>query len=412
VPRLILPWRGYAGNLWLPRRNFYDAVGMALKSLVVCADDVTTHVLRGILEALGLAVEVCSAASQVPGKLAHIRYDSVVVDCENEPEALEILRQVRSSPHCSTALIIAIAAPQNNVRGMFALGINFVLYKPISEDRAWSSLRAARTLMQREKRRSGRVAVHAPVSLDYANVENVPATLVDLSEEGSALQSEKKLPPDCRVYFQFALPGHTSLIRLSAELVWQDATGRVGMRFVNVPTTSRRVLRNWLASNAPSTVSSAPKVPRPAESIAKATAAVPAAPPPAPQPESGLARLRANPGNRRTQSRHACRLGADVFRVGTSVPNRCSLSDISSGGCYVEMPTPFPVGTHVEILVRTQDLKIRVQGVVQAVHPGFGMGVQLTLKTAEHHDHVQSLIRLLEQAQESEVGSRTDPWMG
>jgi c-di-GMP-binding flagellar brake protein YcgR len=266
--------------------------------------------------------------------------------------------------------------------------------------------------MQREKRRSGRVAVHAPVSLDYANVENVPATLVDLSEEGSALQSEKKLPPDCRVYFQFALPGHTSLIRLSAELVWQDATGRVGMRFVNVPTTSRRVLRNWLASNAPSTVSSAPKVPRPAESIAKATAAVPAAPPPAPQPESGLARLRANPGNRRTQSRHACRLGADVFRVGTSVPNRCSLSDISSGGCYVEMPTPFPVGTHVEILVRTQDLKIRVQGVVQAVHPGFGMGVQLTLKTAEHHDHVQSLIRLLEQAQESEVGSRTDPWMG
>jgi hypothetical protein len=50
--------------------------------------------------------------------------------------------------------------------------------------------------------------------------------------------------------------------------------------------------------------------------------------------------------------------------------------------------------------------------VVQAVHPGFGMGVQLTLKTAEHHDHVQSLIRLLEQAQESEVGSRTDPWMG
>jgi hypothetical protein len=49
--------------------------------------------------------------------------------------------------------------------------------------------------------------------------------------------------------------------------------------------------------------------------------------------------------------------------------------------------------------------------VVQTVHKGFGMGVKLVLKTAEHHDHVQTLIRLLEQAGEnSEVSSPQDPW--
>jgi len=258
--------------------------------------------------------------------------------------------------------------------------------------------------MQREKRRSRRVAVHAGVKLDYANVENVPATLIDLSEEGSAVQSQKKLPPDCRVYFQFALPGHTSLIRLSGEVVWQDSTGRVGMRFLNVPTSSRRVLCNWLTANQPATVSAAPQVPRP-EAIAKLT-------PPAPEhAESLSSRLRAKPGNRRTQSRHACRLGADVYRAGIPVPNRCSLTDISSGGCYIEMPTPFPAGTHVEIVVRAEQMKLRVQGVVQSVHSGFGMGVQLTLKTAEHHDHLQSLIRLLEEsANASELAPRNDPW--
>jgi hypothetical protein len=256
--------------------------------------------------------------------------------------------------------------------------------------------------MQRERRKSTRIAVHANAALDYANVEKVPATLIDLSEEGTALQSEKKLPPDCRVYFEFALPGHTSLVRLSGELVWQDFTGRVGMRFVNVPTSSRKVLRNWLTTNAPATIATAPQVPRPAETIIKTVL---------PTPESGAARLRSAPGNRRTQSRHACRLGADVFRMGVPVPNRCSVSDISSGGCYVEMPTPFPVGTRVEIVVRTQTLKLRVQGVVQTVHKGFGMGVQLVLKTAEHHDHVQTLIRLLEQSGESsEVSSPQDPW--
>src|SRR5437870_5008630 len=197
---------------------------MSLKSLVVCADDVTTQVLRHILETLGLTVDQCLGASEAHAKLADARYDSVVLDCENEAEALDTLRQIRSSSLNTGTLVVAVAGKENNVRQMFALGINFVLYKPISEDRAWSSLRAARSLMQRERRLSRRVPVHAKVSLDYSNVENATGTLIDLSEEGSAVQSEKKLPPDCRVYFQFALPGHTSLIRLSGEMVWQDST--------------------------------------------------------------------------------------------------------------------------------------------------------------------------------------------
>jgi CheY-like chemotaxis protein len=373
---------------------------MSLKSLVVCSEDATTQVLRQILETLGLTVDHCLNAVDTHAKLADSRYDSVVLDCENEAEALDTLRQIRSSSLNTGTLVIAVAGKQNNVRQMFALGINFVLYKPISEERAWSSLRAARSLMQRERRRTARVAVHANASLDYSNVEKVPATLLDLSEEGTAVQSEKKLPPDCRVYFEFALPGHTSLVRLAGEVVWQDFTGRVGMRFVNVPSSSRKVLRSWLATHAPATVAAAPQVPR-HETILRTALPTP--------PESGVARLRNAPGNRRTQSRHACRLAADVFRTGVPVPHRCTLSDISSGGCYVEMPTPFPNGTHVEIVVRTKDLKLRVQGVVQSVHPGFGMGVKLVLKTAEHQDHVQTLIRLLAESETTEP-SPQDPW--
>jgi hypothetical protein len=95
--------------------------------------------------------------------------------------------------------------------------------------------------------------------------------------------------------------------------------------------------------------------------------------------------------------------------VGVPVPNRCSLTDISSGGCYIETTSPFPSGTRVEILVRAQDMKLRVQGVVQSVHPGFGMGVQLVLKTPQNHEDVQSLIRLLAESNSSpEVFG--DPW--
>jgi hypothetical protein len=97
--------------------------------------------------------------------------------------------------------------------------------------------------------------------------------------------------------------------------------------------------------------------------------------------------------------------------LGVAVPNRCSLTDISSGGCYIETTAPFPAGTRVEIVVRAQDMKLRVQGVVQSVHTGFGMGVQLVLKTAENHEHVQSLIRLLAESHSTtEVGPFGDPW--
>ena len=72
-----------------------------------------TSGLRGILEALGLAVEVCAAASDVSGKLAHTRYDAVVVDCENEPEALDALRQVRSSSRCSRLCSFCFASSPN-----------------------------------------------------------------------------------------------------------------------------------------------------------------------------------------------------------------------------------------------------------------------------------------------------------
>ena len=74
------------------------------------------------------------------------------------------------------------------------------------------------------------------------------------------------------------------------------------------------------------------------------------------------------------------------------MPNRCVLSDISAGGCYVETTEPFPVGAAVEIIVRTLAMKLRVQGVVQVAHPGFGMGVKFTLKTAEQREQVEHLV--------------------
>src|SRR5260370_33304601 len=64
-----------------------------------------------------------------------------------------------------------------------------------------------------------------------------------------AVNFGKRLPPTCKVYFQFQLPGQTATVRLSGVVMWQDWNGRAGVQFVDVPKTSGRIVSEWLQSN-------------------------------------------------------------------------------------------------------------------------------------------------------------------
>src|SRR6266478_8888135 len=222
---------------------------MALTSLVVCEDRNAVQVLGQILQELTIGVEHCADLSAAASRLAAQHFDAVVVDCKDQSAAIEFIATVRKLPINKATLIIGLVDGREQVRDIFGQGANFIVYKPVSVERAAGSLRAARGLMAREKRIKLRVSLHSPASIAYGTAENVPATLLDLSEDGLAIQSERRLPLRCKVYFQFNLPGGKSAVRLSGDVVWQDSSGRVGIRFVDVPQTSRRTLNEWIKSS-------------------------------------------------------------------------------------------------------------------------------------------------------------------
>jgi len=352
---------------------------MSLSSLVMCADAHTVQVLDKILRDLDIEVEHCGDLRTAIERAGTKAFDAVIVDCHDQAKAIPALADIRRSPSARKTLIIGLVDGREQVRDVFSSGANFVIYKPVSAIRTESSLRAARGLMKREQRTKLRIALHAPASIAYAGVESASATVLDLSESGLSLQSQRRLPARCKVYFQFSLPGNHPSIRLSGDVVWQDASGRVGIRFVDVPQTSRRALQEWIKSSLDHQAEAEEAATRAAHVSENSSRA------------GGLG-LSAVSSNRRGQSRLACRLSADVYRVGEGVPNRCTLSDISAGGCYVEMSSPFSSGTVVELVVRTKDLKLRVRGTVQTVHPGFGMGVRFSLGTAREQDQVRLLV--------------------
>jgi CheY-like chemotaxis protein len=360
---------------------------MALTSLVVCSDAKAVQMLNRVLREMGIRAEHCGDLQQAIARVKADRFDAMLVDCENETAARQFVAAAKSSATNRNTLIIAVADTTNNVREIFAEGVSFVLYKPLAPDRVSNSLRAARSLLPNERRRKPRVPLYGPVSIAYGTSENVPASLVDVSEEGVAIRSERTLAPSCKVYFEFKLPDHRSSVRLAGEVVWTDFTGRVGLQFAKVPKASQQLLDGWLRENLFRQLEAGTVPPGDDATSSPAFELV----------GSGLETA----GNRRVQSRLSCRMGAEVYALGSKVPQHCNLIDISIGGCYVEIISPFPPGTAIDIIVRTERLKAHLKGKVRSAHMWYGMGVEFVLNGPSDKAQVKRLIEI--QAAESQV---------
>ena len=385
---------------------------MDLCALVVCPDQDAAALLTLIFSELGMAAEHTPSISRGLELLDSQHFDAIVLDYRADQSSEVFFTRLRQSAKNRASMLIAVVDGEFNARPVFGLGANFILYRPLSSERTRISLRAARNLMRRERRRTPRAAVGSTVNVAYPGAPELSAVLTDLSDGGTLIHTANRLPPACKVYFEFALPGQQQLVRLSGEVAWQHASGRTGIRFLDVPQSSRRLMQTWLQQNNahPSTGRPAqPPSSKPSATQSSATQSSATESGPVhektPEPKDSTAvssggnrRTQphfANAGNRRGEHRFACKLGAEVYRLGSNVPNRCILSDISEGGCYVEMPTPFSGRSGVEILVRTTDTKLRITGQVLAAHPGFGMGVRFMFRDSDEREEILRLLAVL-----------------
>ncbi len=104
-----------------------------------------------------------------------------------------------------------------------------------------------------ERRRAVRQKLHTPV---YASF-NGPQTgmvvdlseLLDLHEEGFAVQTGDKLETNRALTLCLELPETKSYIHGSGQVIWSDDAGRGGIRFSPLPESSRKILKEWLFAN-------------------------------------------------------------------------------------------------------------------------------------------------------------------
>jgi len=80
--------------------------------------------------------------------------------------------------------------------------------------------------------------------------------------------------------------------------------------------------------------------------------------------------------------------GSDVTMWGT-------LTDISLHGCYVEMNTTFPVGTKVELVLKSFGIRVQAPGTVRATYPFLGMGICFAEVAPEQQLQLKQLLAAL-----------------
>ena len=74
--------------------------------------------------------------------------------------------------------------------------------------------------------------------------------ILDLSEEGMAMQTMAPLEEHSRVPLHISLGEPAMYLETTGYVAWADALGRAGVRFSDLPDESRTRLREWLTSHA------------------------------------------------------------------------------------------------------------------------------------------------------------------
>ncbi|HEY6769783.1 MAG TPA: PilZ domain-containing protein [Candidatus Sulfotelmatobacter sp.] len=304
---------------------------MILKALVLSADDKIVRVLRRTLGDLEIAMELCGDSESALRRLTRERFEAIIVDCAGSGSS-EVLRSARNAQCNKRAVAVAVVDSAIGLRSVFDLGAHFVLYKPVSVERAKSSFRAARALMKRERRRNNRIPLQTAVAIkNLDSNESMKVTSLDLSEGGMAVSIPKRARPSGNWQVSFILPGAEKAMELAAEFAWEGSTAQAGLRFSQISPEDAKRLQDWMVRNSEEAEQDDP-------------------------------------------------------------PVRCHLTDLTMGGCYLEISSPFPVATRVTLSMRAGEMELRAEGAVRVMHPDRGMGVEFTKATPLHKEALEKFL--------------------
>jgi periplasmic protein TonB len=211
---------------------------MSYKALLFCPEEKTGRTVTQVLSELEFEVQACNEPFAAVKKLTTEHFDAIVVDCENEQNAILLFKSARNSGSNQASLSIAVVEGQAGVAKAFRIGANLVLTKPINVEQSKGTIRVARGLLRKSEsaksaapstiEQPARPSVSAPAPSSVFELEAEPeakpepteaALLESMADPSAGISRAPAADPSTGSSWPISRPMATAL---------QDAAGATG----------------------------------------------------------------------------------------------------------------------------------------------------------------------------------------
>lgn len=223
---------------------------MPAQILVVDDDPLTCELICEILRSAGMEANSVTDSAKAAERLRRERFHAVFLDMRMPaPDGTELARQIRASPANASTVIVMITGEEERtaVKRAFDAGVELFLFKPVERNKLLKLIRIAEGPIERERRRSTRVALRCRVSVESnSNKDRLDGTTVDLSLGGVLVQAKRVLDTNTHVTLSLELEAGISPLRLDARVIRTVGGERMGIQFEKVGTNESRRLQDFL----------------------------------------------------------------------------------------------------------------------------------------------------------------------
>jgi len=194
---------------------------------------------------LGAKVVLMPTAHEARECLNRRKLDGVFVDMD-VPGALGLIESTRKGSSNNKAVIFACGGRARESAQTLAVGANFLLRKPVTEDSVEMHIAISKELLDRERRRYFRHAVNLSVALNDGKTEQ-QGRITNLSGGGMAVRLARPLRPGTVLDLTFELT-LGALVSAKGQVAWVNAEGLAGIVLQAVRGKGKEILDHWVAS--------------------------------------------------------------------------------------------------------------------------------------------------------------------
>jgi ActR/RegA family two-component response regulator len=221
---------------------------MLVNALLLSSDPSLLAVLRRSAEELGIRPQEIASVGQAGAILTTKRFEGIVVDTDDLEGASGFIEALRKTPSNKSSIIVAVVNGRTSPCEAFRKGANMVLEKPVTTEKLVRSLRAAHSMMTRERRRAIRLPLDTQIQITPSSSAEQRATITDISEGGIGVDALAPLKVQDTVRFRCHLPDSDIELEGTALVVNATKDGHAGLCFVGVSSQHKSDLAHWLAA--------------------------------------------------------------------------------------------------------------------------------------------------------------------